>query len=278
MNNGVSRGPIVIRGSNIVPLTDITLSDFSMWTVNQNKILNQCKNVYGTGYCAATSTAAALAVFATTVTTTSPPAGFTNPTSPAWGVAGYGITIPIPVYTPAVFWSPVSSGVASGSSSANAAVVKTPSAIVVPAMTTLAVSKSASSAMVKSSSSLPVAIVASTKSTPSSSLASATPSALKSSSSAAAKLKPTQNSTSLVKSKSTSFSTTLKPVAVSNSTSSTISAPSSTFTSSGVPGTLGEWYQCGGMGWTGRGTCVSGTTCVAQNDWYSQCLASAPQC
>ncbi len=68
MNNGVSRGPIVIRGSNIVPLTDITLSDFFMWTVNQNKILNQCKNVYGTGYCAATSTAAALAAFATTVT------------------------------------------------------------------------------------------------------------------------------------------------------------------------------------------------------------------
>ena len=277
MNNGVSRGPIVIRGSNIVPLTDIMLSDFSMWTVNENKILNQCKNVYGTGYCAATSTAAALAAFATTVTTTSPPAGFTNPTSPAWGVAGYGITIPIPVYTPAVFWSPVSSGVASGSSSAIAAVVKTPSSIIVPASTTLAVSKSASSAMVKSSSSLPVAIVASTTSTPSSSLASATPSALKSSSSTAAKLKPAQNST-LVESKSASLSTTLKPVAVSNSTSSTITAPSSTFTSSGVPGTLGEWYQCGGLGWTGSGTCVSGTTCVAQNDWYSQCLASNPQC
>ncbi|PMD24596.1 glycoside hydrolase family 28 protein [Hyaloscypha hepaticicola] len=112
VDNGLSRGPIVIGGSNVVPLTDIMLSDFSMWTVNENKILNQCKNVYGTGYCAATSTAAALAAFTTTVTTTSPPAGFTSPTSPAWGVAGYGITIPIPVYTPAVFWSPVSSGVA----------------------------------------------------------------------------------------------------------------------------------------------------------------------
>lgn len=189
MDNGLSRGPIVIRGSNVVPLTDIMLSDFSMWTVNENKILNQCKNVYGTGYCAATSTAAALAAFTTTVTTTSPPAGFTNPTSPAWGVAGYGITIPIPVYTPAVFWSPVSSGVASGSSSAIAAVVKT-SSISVPASRTLAVSKFASSALVKSSSSLPVAIVAGTKSTPSSSLASPTPSALTPFSSAAAKAKP----------------------------------------------------------------------------------------
>jgi rhamnogalacturonan hydrolase len=270
VNNGVSRGPIVIRGSNIVPLTDITLSDFSMWTVNQNRILNQCKNVYGTGYCAATSTAAALAAFSTTVTTTSPPAGFTSPTSPAWGVAGYGITIPIPVYTPAVFWSPISGGVASGSSAAIASVVKTLSSTSVPASTTVAVSKSASSAMLESLASLPVAIVASTESTPSSSLVSA----LKSSSSAPAKSKPTQSSTSLVGSKSTSFSTTPRPVAVSSSTSSTISAPSSMSTSSGIPGTLGEYYQCGGLGWTGSGTCVSGTTCVAQNDWYSQCLAS----
>ncbi|KAF5386564.1 hypothetical protein D9615_001907 [Tricholomella constricta] len=34
------------------------------------------------------------------------------------------------------------------------------------------------------------------------------------------------------------------------------------------------WGQCGGIGWTGETTCVSGTTCVYQNDWYSQCLPS----
>ncbi|KAI0091083.1 endo-1,4-B-xylanase A [Irpex rosettiformis] len=32
------------------------------------------------------------------------------------------------------------------------------------------------------------------------------------------------------------------------------------------------WGQCGGQGWTGPTTCVSGSTCVAQNAWYSQCL------
>ncbi|KAJ7348270.1 lipolytic enzyme [Mycena albidolilacea] len=33
-----------------------------------------------------------------------------------------------------------------------------------------------------------------------------------------------------------------------------------------------EWGQCGGTGWTGPTTCVSGTVCVAQNPFYSQCL------
>ncbi|KXJ90224.1 endoglucanase type F [Microdochium bolleyi] len=30
--------------------------------------------------------------------------------------------------------------------------------------------------------------------------------------------------------------------------------------------------QCGGQGWTGPTTCVSGATCQASNQWYSQCL------
>ncbi|KAF3100219.1 hypothetical protein TWF569_007371 [Orbilia oligospora] len=33
--------------------------------------------------------------------------------------------------------------------------------------------------------------------------------------------------------------------------------------------------QCGGQGWTGPTTCVSGSTCVYSNDWYSQCLPGA---
>ncbi|KAF3929753.1 hypothetical protein ABW19_dt0202063 [Dactylella cylindrospora] len=35
------------------------------------------------------------------------------------------------------------------------------------------------------------------------------------------------------------------------------------------------WGQCGGIGWTGPTTCVSGSTCVKQNDYYSQCLPSS---
>jgi len=39
------------------------------------------------------------------------------------------------------------------------------------------------------------------------------------------------------------------------------------------------WGQCGGQGWAGPTTCVSGYTCNAQNQYYSQCIpgsASAP--
>jgi endoglucanase len=34
----------------------------------------------------------------------------------------------------------------------------------------------------------------------------------------------------------------------------------------------GAWGQCGGIGWTGSTSCVSGYQCVFSNDWYSQCV------
>ncbi|KAH8594647.1 pectin lyase fold/virulence factor, partial [Bisporella sp. PMI_857] len=99
LNNGASRGAIVIRGSDQVPLNDILLKGFDMWTINGNKVLNICKNVYGTGYCARADTGAALATFTSTMTTTAAPTAYASPVSPAWGISGYGVTIPIPVYT-----------------------------------------------------------------------------------------------------------------------------------------------------------------------------------
>jgi endo-1,4-beta-xylanase len=35
------------------------------------------------------------------------------------------------------------------------------------------------------------------------------------------------------------------------------------------------WAQCGGQGFTGSTTCVSGAVCKKNNDWYSQCVPSA---
>ncbi|KAF9501169.1 hypothetical protein BDN71DRAFT_1486170 [Pleurotus eryngii] len=35
------------------------------------------------------------------------------------------------------------------------------------------------------------------------------------------------------------------------------------------------WGQCGGIGWTGSGTCDAGSTCTYSNDYYSQCLPGA---
>ncbi|KAK8115974.1 glycoside hydrolase family 35 protein [Apiospora sp. TS-2023a] len=37
------------------------------------------------------------------------------------------------------------------------------------------------------------------------------------------------------------------------------------------------WGQCGGQGWTGQTTCVSGAVCTYQNDYYSQCIAGSAQ-
>ncbi|KAI5787305.1 glycoside hydrolase [Geopyxis carbonaria] len=51
---------------------------------------------------------------------------------------------------------------------------------------------------------------------------------------------------------------------------------SSTTTSATAPGTtagtIAKYAQCGGTGWTGSGTCVSGSTCTKLNAYYSQCL------
>lgn len=37
-------------------------------------------------------------------------------------------------------------------------------------------------------------------------------------------------------------------------------------------GTVAAYGQCGGQGWNGGSTCVSGYHCVAQNSYYSQCI------
>ncbi|KAJ6631509.1 cellulase [Mycena sp. CBHHK59/15] len=50
----------------------------------------------------------------------------------------------------------------------------------------------------------------------------------------------------------------------SSSSSATGSAPTG--------GSLAKYSQCGGIGWTGSGSCVSGTTCTVLNPYYSQCL------
>ena len=41
--------------------------------------------------------------------------------------------------------------------------------------------------------------------------------------------------------------------------------------------TQSAYGQCGGQGWTGATTCVSGYHCVSQNPYYSQCVAGSGQ-
>lgn len=68
-------------------------------------------------------------------------------------------------------------------------------------------------------------------------------------------------------SETSTTSSSAAPTSTTTKSSSTVSAPQTTSTN-----VAGKWEQCGGNGWTGPTTCVSGSTCTKQNDWYSQCL------
>ncbi|KAF9457081.1 Oligoxyloglucan reducing end-specific cellobiohydrolase [Collybia nuda] len=58
------------------------------------------------------------------------------------------------------------------------------------------------------------------------------------------------------------------------STTTTKPGTTTTTTSAGPTGTApaGAYGQCGGIGWTGPTTCVTGYKCTYSNDYYSQCI------
>lgn len=71
------------------------------------------------------------------------------------------------------------------------------------------------------------------------------------------------------------------PAASSSSKAAEVPKPSSTSASTkpdscsaptGSSCVAGKWAQCGGNGFTGCASCIRGTSCQFQNDWYSQCL------
>ncbi|RFU23882.1 hypothetical protein B7463_g12456, partial [Scytalidium lignicola] len=63
----------------------------------------------------------------------------------------------------------------------------------------------------------------------------------------------------------TTLSTTVRPTTTTSAATTTTSTPSGS-------GNIPSWGQCGGMGWTGSGTCTAGNTCVHYSDWYWQCI------
>jgi chitinase len=42
-------------------------------------------------------------------------------------------------------------------------------------------------------------------------------------------------------------------------------------TPTGAPGTVNQWGQCGGQGWTGATVCVAPYNCVVSSVWWSDC-------
>jgi len=79
--------------------------------------------------------------------------------------------------------------------------------------------------------------------------------------------------TTTIYSSSSSSATTPAAATTTNyySSSSTAAAPAAP-TTVAAGGRIAKWYQCGGTGWAGKGTCVCGTTCTVINEWYHQCL------
>ncbi|KAJ7614791.1 cellulase [Roridomyces roridus] len=64
------------------------------------------------------------------------------------------------------------------------------------------------------------------------------------------------------------YSTTGQPTGTSSSGNTGPTQPPG----GGSGGSIPQYQQCGGLQWTGSGTCVSGTTCTVLNPYYSQCL------
>ncbi|KAF8320837.1 mannanase [Clavulina sp. PMI_390] len=54
-----------------------------------------------------------------------------------------------------------------------------------------------------------------------------------------------------------------------------LAAASAIIGATGVLSTVPIYGQCGGIGYTGDTTCVSGTVCTYLNDWFYQCLAGS---
>ncbi|GAB1194379.1 hypothetical protein APSETT444_003624 [Aspergillus pseudonomiae] len=82
---------------------------------------------------------------------------------------------------------------------------------------------------------------------------------------------PTETSTTSAIVSTTAPATPSTTSAIPSSASPTNSVPQP---SSGAGGSVKEWYQCGGINYTGSKQCESGLTCKVWNPYYSQCLSS----
>ncbi|KAI8810880.1 glycosyl hydrolase family 61-domain-containing protein [Cladochytrium replicatum] len=74
----------------------------------------------------------------------------------------------------------------------------------------------------------------------------------------------------------TSRATSVTPATRSTSTTTTTVTRTTTTTAASPAPTSGacatKYQQCGGQNWTGPKCCVAGSTCTAQNAYYSQCV------
>ena len=71
---------------------------------------------------------------------------------------------------------------------------------------------------------------------------------------------------------SSTSSSTVVATATSTSKATTATGTTTAPTTTSTAAAVAKWGQCGGLTCGGSKTCVAGTTCTYQNDYYSQCL------
>jgi len=71
---------------------------------------------------------------------------------------------------------------------------------------------------------------------------------------------------------SSTSSSTVVATATSTSKATTATGTTTAPTTTSTAAAVAKWGQCGGLTYGGSKTCVAGTTCTYQNDYYSQCL------
>lgn len=110
--DGAERGPVRVVCPNTNPCTDITISDFAMWTETGDTQWYLCESAYGSGFCLK-SDDDSLTSYTTTTTVSTAPTGYSAATMAADLSTAFGTTASIPIPTiPTSFYpgaTPISS-------------------------------------------------------------------------------------------------------------------------------------------------------------------------
>ncbi|PBL02564.1 rhamnogalacturonase A [Armillaria gallica] len=95
--SGTQRGPIKFACADGAPCTDMTVTDFNMWTDSGSSIYYTCRSAFGDGACLKDGSASSYAMVTQTVT--SAPSSYSAKTLPDDLTTDFGTTASIPIPT-----------------------------------------------------------------------------------------------------------------------------------------------------------------------------------
>ncbi|KAH6680504.1 pectin lyase fold/virulence factor [Halenospora varia] len=98
-SNGATRAPIQMLCPSGAVCTDMTISNFFVWTESGSQILYKCENAYGSGGCLNTGTSHTTYAVSTKTVTSVPAASYSASTMAADLTAGFGTTASIAIPT-----------------------------------------------------------------------------------------------------------------------------------------------------------------------------------